>query len=1700
MSIEYNEKQYGEFGIEKNTPLSNIYFNSKFIGTHDQKNLFIYFVLPQHQSFINGEEFIDRFKNDPNIVQVIESQKDHNIKFMTLKTEKELEELNNKDVLGNILAGIVFNEDFTNYTIRIKGNDIVDSNEKAIMNYGESRKLEYIEKERVITKFNGQEFYTTVQRNEIDHDNYKMFGHNKLYYKGYTKADTYKDTFIPIQIAIDNIIIQSISNGSIRGYTANVGKLSKPEIVYRLDDQQNQKISLNGQPMAMYFIFVGPMIHLIFNIMDEKRNGIKDGLISVGVNKIIIWISWVILYLPFIIITILVVLLVDSMDIFKTINFILSFTILFFYGVSVMEITVIFCLMSKNSKLVIIILTIFYFSINMLTVLLYELKMKDFQILEKIISFLYSPFSINMAFYILTFERNRNGYIGFADLFKSEFGIYFWFIVIDIIIYFFIAVFIDYYFYDWNSKIFGVKSSQKVNDYESHALDIQEDPNGQDCYVQVRNIYKYFKYKRKYMKKSNSSDGKIGNTFIANKNISFNAYKDEIFGILGHNGAGKTTLIKIMIGLLKPESGDVFYSGLPLSKNKNIIQYLTGICLEKNVLIKGFTVAEHYKLYSRIKEIYNDLDTWLKDIDLYEKKDCQIQLLSVGQQRKLCIGLAFIGDPKYVFLDEPTTGLDPLSRQKIWRLLMKKKRDRVIFITTHDMDEADIIADRKLILKKGSIRCLGSSVYLKKHFQMRYSLEIETNKPHEVEGIIKHYIPEAEYYHDKTKVEENELLPSNSISNHTWKLAIDSSPLFSYLIKHLEEEKRKGDILSNFLVSAPRLEELFIQLNCENVPFHEDELSSQNRIFETTDNLLDKNIKWNKSMNSKDDAIELPGHDLIKKPSNLMLALRMVNYRFKMNYRNLLFIGVTIVLSFYFEIFTAIKIVSFYKYIKSNTYIKHEISAKMYSNQKWNYDISHSTSILDSLNQEILHQGPFGLDTIEIQNSDVLNAEISNKNSSDLFAHEPYYVASFSGNLNNNLYHFNIYYNDSMPHSLPSLLNSLSNAIITSNTPTANITIQVNSHPLSHLELNEYVIYQNNLTLYNSCYIISFIIFFCGSNVVKERMNKLLKLFQLNNISNFSYWLSLFINDYLWYIISCLLFILSIILFNFIPLNHLNLLILLGIHFSLSGISCILLQYILSFLFNNVDYAMISLFFVNLLPNLALVYFKESSFENNFSLKFFFISIFAHIVFPCVGFVNVIKDCVSVGTKYEIFKDESITWKHLLFKLPNKNIPHFIGSLISILLYTVILIVVIKKHYTPNKKDIYDLSKEMKDNFEKDMKDQDEDIYYEYQRIKADSVTNEIPIKMINLIKEYDDFKYRSKNEYKEVIERTQAKYGEYHVSMVGHKENQQRIVTTAFENINLGINKYECFGLLGPNGSGKTSLLNTLSLTFNQTAGDIIYEGKNILDRQSNEIIIGYCPQEDTLWEELTLSEHIEMFLFICRYSRKEAKCLAKKFIKYCDLMPHRNKYPSEMSGGTRRKLNILMALCCDSKRILLDEPSTGMDPISRHYIWKVIKATVQQNQSSLIMTTHSMEEAERLCNRIGIIVNGKLQCIGTPEHLRMKYGHTYILDVHTENIERFHKEVVVAFNLFGNDHSYKRNVISEHRVKYEIQHTITSDISRVFEVLEACRDIYVNDQYLYIDYSYSQTSLEEIFINFARLKENINDTDDIIDDTIIL
>jgi ABC-2 type transport system ATP-binding protein len=183
----------------------------------------------------------------------------------------------------------------------------------------------------------------------------------------------------------------------------------------------------------------------------------------------------------------------------------------------------------------------------------------------------------------------------------------------------------------------------------------------------------------------------------------------ECFGLLGPNGAGKTTTIEICEGLLAPDSGDVELLGLRWDRDENELRQRLGIQLQETELAAKLTVEETVRLFRSFYSRGRTVDDVISLVQLDEKRDARLGKLSGGQKQRVALACAIVGDPDLLFLDEPTTGLDPQSRRQLWDLISEfKARGRTIMLTTHYMDEAEILCDRVAIVDHGKVIALGT--------------------------------------------------------------------------------------------------------------------------------------------------------------------------------------------------------------------------------------------------------------------------------------------------------------------------------------------------------------------------------------------------------------------------------------------------------------------------------------------------------------------------------------------------------------------------------------------------------------------------------------------------------------------------------------------------------------------------------------------------------------------------------------------------------------------------------------------------------------------------------------------------------------------------------------------------------------------------------------------------------------------------------
>ena len=192
--------------------------------------------------------------------------------------------------------------------------------------------------------------------------------------------------------------------------------------------------------------------------------------------------------------------------------------------------------------------------------------------------------------------------------------------------------------------------------------------------------------------------------------------KGEILALLGQNGAGKSTFINILTGLLHPSKGKAIIKGIDTTTNLQSAQKLVGIVQQFDSLWEDLTVEEHIALYAAIKgesQIDFCIQKSLSQVGLLASKANLVKSLSGGMKRRLSVAIGAIGNPPILIMDEPTTGMDPLNRIQIWDLIHELKKGQTIILTTHLMEEAEVLSDRIAILSEGSLFCVGTPLVLK---------------------------------------------------------------------------------------------------------------------------------------------------------------------------------------------------------------------------------------------------------------------------------------------------------------------------------------------------------------------------------------------------------------------------------------------------------------------------------------------------------------------------------------------------------------------------------------------------------------------------------------------------------------------------------------------------------------------------------------------------------------------------------------------------------------------------------------------------------------------------------------------------------------------------------------------------------------------------------------------------------------------------
>jgi len=311
-------------------------------------------------------------------------------------------------------------------------------------------------------------------------------------------------------------------------------------------------------------------------------------------------------------------------------------------------------------------------------------------------------------------------------------------------------------------------------------------------------------------------------------------------------------------------------------------------------------------------------------------------------------------------------------------------------------------------------------------------------------------------------------------------------------------------------------------------------------------------------------------------------------------------------------------------------------------------------------------------------------------------------------------------------------------------------------------------------------------------------------------------------------------------------------------------------------------------------------------------------------------------------------------------------------------------------------------------------------------------------------------------------------------IKLCSKTKKKEKVVV---DGINFSVAVGQCYGLLGPNGAGKTTTLSMLTGSVYPTSGTTKIAGYDLSKERIKAFDkLGYCPQHDALFDELTPEEHLKLYAAMKDVDPATIQNRVDGFLNMMGIVEHKDKKAKNISGGTKRKLSFAISLVGEPTVAIMDEPSTGMDPASRHKMWEIVRQNVGDKAS--ILTTHSMEEAEELCTNIGIMIKGKLECSGSPQELKERFGEGYQLDVKVP-VAKVTEFKDFLGKLFNETELVTKKSLNLGRMAYKIPKNQIK-LSELFGAFEGNKGILEIE-----DYSISQTTLEQVFISFAKRQD---------------
>ena len=1553
-----------------------------------------YLLILKKNSIKVGENY---FFNDIDIDNNIVKRNYNSLKNFLLETSILVNDNNDCKIIQefikeetDIMVNCSFYEnDFTNKTTHIIKFEKKENNFKIYL------------KERKLQINNNLLF----EKEDLDQDKITdLFYVNNVTYKGNKFKEEKFTRFWEMQSFLSKLLINFNDKKIKMDFKMNFGFNPYPEHYMFADSNDYLKSSFMSFIIALQFSLIAYNFNL--RMIDEKENKLNILLERQGISKFKYNISWLITFYALFSFTIFVfIMLFLKTVIFHYFLVILNILV---FSFSIYSVCIFFSTWIQSIKAGTTAIKFYNFGSILLGFVIVLPKTSKitklfFSLIPQINLFLctYSIIKLN-NFENLTWERL---WLKAAKMSYVETIIIY---IVDIFLYLGISAFIHSYrnsgltFYPYIKSFFThvSRDSNKISSLLIEKENINSIINLKAHHQELSVINQQKQLNNQSLKIVNVS--KNFDDLKAVENFNGELFSNEIFCLLGHNGAGKTTLINMISGIIDPDQGDILLNGKSLVINKDYLYENIGLCQQEDIFFDFLTVEEHLEYMCRIKGSKinkQEIEELITRIELTPKKDALCSTLSGGQKRKLCIALALIGDSKIILLDEPTSGMDVMARRSLWEFLKNYKKNKIMLLTTHFLDEAEYLGDRIGIMSDGHFLCSGTSSFLKSKYPCGFNINLLINpiifnedyKQQFYNGLLQ-YEPNAEI-----KVASKGIFSINIQSNNQ-----KIPEIFDYI-----EEKKSEYGIEDYTVSSTSLEDVFLKINNKANLNDLKYISKEENNYEVDYyNNITISSFWSQLYAQLFRGLYPLSRNKIIFFFELMASLGFI-YIFIFFFSDFIVNSTTTKLNLV-EVLEANNIY-FYEKKTNRNFLKNSYLYKKLGNSiNFKQIKSEPKNIEDFMNYVYnnafanIAKGALYIDGTNPNLYEVYNTEVDTKLNGYFYANIVLFVSSF---LKNN-------YN-------------------------------IEAAILPEISYNYYTENKNNMDSMNFakefliliivCLIslFGFVIFLGGLMLekIKEKRTNIKHLLYLSGSNIFTYWLGFYIIDYIKLLFFNLFLIFPIYFVNGSATY-------LGIDLLAISLSSLSFIYFISFFCSKDEEGSKILFifvfgFLLMIGVLSLV-FKDSllkyssSFTEAYKLNFFD---FTPITSMSLSFIRII-------ISYSLFKniDEAISSisgggtlpkieEMMGFYRPEKYLyTSFIAQVVNLVIYTTLLFLaesgILEKIIHFIQINLFDsnsnyvfsqerASEEFNNNMNSLLLQHEFKFEKEGSILVPNSITNDNLIRNDNINNVL--FPLNKNN--------SSNPLGNPYVKREIEKVNNNKLLTTriiglrktffsfcarrnvrAINNLYLGLEPNEKFGLLGFNGSGKTTTFRAITNEILTDAGSISIFG-NDNKRHFNYIrnIVGYCPQINPLFDFMKVKEIIRFYANL-KTCRESPEYICKKF----GLSNYLNTYTVNLSGGNKRKLTFAIAMMNRPRLLLLDEPSTGVDPESRRIMWRNINELSNSGHKyNMILTTHSMEEAEVLCDTVSWLKAGNFVALGNPEELKMQYSAGYKLHIKFDDMQ---------------------------------------------------------------------------------------------------